>query len=283
MKVKCHPILLIFFLVLNVCSLFAQADNKTKEVIVTMQNGVEYKGKIIAKNDKIIVLATVNGKIDLIATNVKTIEEEKYQGKYSYDNPTPSKYFLGGSAIPLKKGKGHYNNSLLILNSVNYGISDHVSIGGGLEFISLFQGYPIWFVNSKVGFQVSEKVHLGGGVAVLGFLGEGYGALGYGMTTFGNTEKNISIGVGYTFGENIDDNSDNNTPLFMISGIYRITRIVALMSENLIVSDDSGEVFHTGVHGVRLLSRRHSFDIGLMSSSSSSGFVAPYVSYTKSF
>lgn len=250
-----------------------------------MKNGEEYKGEILEKNDKTIVLKTVNGKIDLIATNVEKIEDESYTGEYRYDNPTPSKYFIGGSAIPLKKGKGYYNNSLLLLNSVNYGISDNVSIGGGFEFVTLFQGIPLWFVNSKVGFQVSEKIHVGGGVAVLGFLGEGYGALGYGMTTFGNTEKNISIGLGYAFEKGIDDDTETSPPLFMVSGIYRITRMVALMSENFILSDDDGDVLHSGIYGVRLLSRKHSFDIGVMSSFSEGGgeIDLPYVGYTRSF
>lgn len=284
---KLNPTILVFFLVLNVCSLFAQIDDSSKKVVVTMLNGEEYKGEVVKKSNEIIVLKTLNGRVELIVSNIDTIEEDEYKGKYSYDNPIPSKYFLGPSAIPLKKGKGYYNNTFLSINSVNYGVSDHVSVGGGVELISLFQGIPLWFVNSKIGYQISEKVHVGGGVNVFGVAAEGAGALGfgYGMATFGGTESNVTVGVGYGLVDGFDDESGDDTPIFMLSGTRRVSKKVALMSENFIAYDDSGNIFHTGIHGVRLISRNHSFDIGILTSSEWSVFdiTIPYVSYTKSF
>ncbi|HNZ85615.1 MAG TPA: hypothetical protein PKN90_04720, partial [Paludibacteraceae bacterium] len=38
----------------------------------------------------------------------------------------------------LKKGEGYYQNTMLLLNSFNVGITDYFSIGGGIEFLSTF-------------------------------------------------------------------------------------------------------------------------------------------------
>jgi len=53
-----------------------------------MINGDEFKGFILKQDDKIIVLKTVNGEINLLAPYVKSIENDDYIGEYSFENPT---------------------------------------------------------------------------------------------------------------------------------------------------------------------------------------------------
>ena len=143
--------ILICILLFSFHLTFAQKSNRSQNVIVKMKNEKEYKGNILENNEKTILLKDSYGKIALPISSIDTIEDDDYQGKHNFDNPIPSKYFITGSAIPIKKGEGYYNNTFLSVNSINYGLTDYVSVGGGFELISLLGGTPIWFVNSKMG------------------------------------------------------------------------------------------------------------------------------------
>ncbi|HYO23040.1 MAG TPA: hypothetical protein VER36_11595, partial [Flavisolibacter sp.] len=79
-------------------------------------------------------------------------------------NPRPTNYFFWPSAINLKKGEGYYLNNMLFLNSVYYGVTDNISLGAGIEFLSLFSGTPILFFSPKITFPVGKNFHAGGGL-----------------------------------------------------------------------------------------------------------------------
>ena len=182
-------------------NVFSQTVTDTSKqeqtVVIKMKNGDEYKGTISKKDSETIVLKTVNGEINLIATNVRSIENYNYEGKFEFANPHDTRYFFGPSGIPIKKGKGYYQNVLVTTNFANYGITKNISIGGGFEFISTVLGSPIWFLTPKVGFDISENIHVGGGFIMAGFAAEGTATLGYGVFTLGHAETNLSIGAGY--------------------------------------------------------------------------------------
>ena len=156
-----NKITLISFFIFSFSHVFSQTETDTLKqgstVIVKMNNGDEYKGQILNKDNKTILLKTVNGEINLIASNVSSIENYDYDGKFNFANPHDTRYFFGPSGIPIKKGKGYYQNVLVSANFVNYGIADNISIGGGFEFFSTIAGLPVWFLTPKVGFDYFRK------------------------------------------------------------------------------------------------------------------------------
>ncbi|MCF8374417.1 MAG: hypothetical protein K9H64_22540 [Bacteroidales bacterium] len=233
-----------------------QASN----VIVKMNNGDEYEGQILKRDDKTIVLKTVNGEINLFVSNVRSIENNDYVGKFKFANPHDTRYFIGPSGIPSKKGEGYYQNIEVLINSINYGITDNLSIGGGFEFLSTIQGSPIWFLTSKLGFNISETFHFGCGVMVGGITGEGTAALGYGVFTFGSSESNLSLGAGY----GLSGGELSDYPGVIISGTQRVSNSIALLSENYVFPNGNGDPEYFGIHGIRILSKKSSFDIGVI-------------------
>jgi len=282
MKNLIYKITLVALLIFTSTNLFAQEDKvkKVQQVIITMNNGDEFRGEIIKKDDKIITLKTVNGEINLIAANVKSIENYNYDGKFSFANPHDTRYFFGPSGIPIKKGKGYYQNIYVTTNFVNVGLTDNISVGGGFEFIStLVIREPIWFLTPKVGFEVSENVHIGGGVLVAGIAADGFVSLGYGVVTLGSTETNLTVGGGYGIG----NGELSEFPTIMISGTHRVSNGLALLSENYILPIN-GNTIYLGIQGVRLLSKKNSFDIGVVVSPEF-GFITalPYVGYARAF
>lgn len=284
MKDLLRQMALIGLLVFFAANVFAQTgtdpEPQMPKVVITMNNGEEYTGEILEQDEEIIVLRTANGVIELIASNVRSVKEQDYQGKFTYANPHDTRYFFGPSAIPIKKGKGYYQNVAITFNFVNYGITKNISIGGGLEFISTILGQPIWFLTPKAGFQLSEKFHIGGGVILAGFADEGSAALTYGVTTFGSSESNLSLGVGY----GLMDREFSDYPAVMVGGMHRLSRSIALLTENYLIPNEDS-LMYFGIQGIRILSRKNAFDVGVIVSPEFSDEipVLPYVGYVRIF
>ena len=261
----------------------AQTDslNTTKRVNILMKNGQEFTGVILKQDAKTLVLKTKNGELNLIATNVKRIETDIYKGAYRFENPHDTRYFFGPTGIPIKKGKGYYQNVLLTTNFVNYGVTKNISIGGGFEFISTLLGSPIWFLTPKVGFQLSKNAHIGGGFIMAGLAADGAATLAYGSFTAGNSDANVSVGIGY----GLVNGNFSNYPAIMIAGTSRLTNGLALLTENYVFPDGTNTPTYFGIHGFRILSKKNSFDIGGIFIPSIFEYIPalPYVGYVRVF
>ncbi len=285
MKNALLKITVLFFFIFALSHSYGQeetvAGKQEQVVIVTMKDGTEYKGTIVSQDNETLVLRTPNGTLNLVSVNVDTIENYDYEGKFEFPNPHDTRYFFGPSGIPVKKGKGYYQNVLLTGNFANYGITKNISVGGGLEFISTVLGNPVWFLTPKVGFDISKNLHAGGGVIVAGLAGEGTASLGYGVFTVGHAETNFTVGAGYGF---ISGEASQN-PAIMLSGTHRVSRSIALLTENYILPMNTGETFYFGIHGIRILSKRNSFDIGAIVIPEIAEDIPalPYVGYVRTF
>ena len=274
-----YKTLIICLLTFSFNNLFSQTETDSLKqeqiVVIKMKNGDEYKGTISKRDGETIVLKTVNGEIHLIASNLSAIEDYDYEGQFEFANPHDTRYFFGPSGIPIKKGKGYYQNILVTTNFFNYGVTKNISIGGGFEFISTITRSPIWFLTPKVGFDVSDNIHVGGGFIMAGFAAEGTATLGYGVFTLGQSETNLSIGAGY----GLLDGELSNYPAIMISGTHRISKSIALLSENYMIPNS----FYFGIHGIRILSKKNSFDIGAIVIPEIAEYLPalPYVGYVR--
>lgn len=251
-----------------------------KKVIVTMKDGDELRGHIHSKTDSIIVLSTKNGVINIITSNVKSIYFDTYEGIYRFPNSHDTRYFFGPTAIPTQKNKGYYQNILVVGNFVNYGITKNISLAGGFEFLSLIYGDPTWFFMPKIGFKLKKNVHLAGGAFVVGGRTGGTASLGYGALTLGTSEHNLTFGGGY--GTSSRDHV--NYSAFMLSGTVRASNNISLLTENYIIAQKSGALY-VGIFGIRILSPKNAFDIGLLTTSQSNSYfpVLPYIQYARAF
>lgn len=275
-----YPYLLLFFFLSFFSASSQEMTDSLKKVHIVMNNGEEYTGKIIHQDGQAIILKTENGEMNLITIRIRSITPITYQGIFSYENPHKTRYFFGPTAIPLKKGKGYYQNLMLTTNFVNVGLTENISVGGGFEFISTFSGNPIWFFTPKVGFELTKNLYAGGGIFMIGIADIGSGTLGYGVVTYGTSDQNISAGVGYGF----VDGSLSEHPSIMFSGILRVGNNIAILTENYFFPNSIGENLSFGIHGLRILSHKSSFDIGGMVFPGLDGVpLIPYAGYVRVF
>lgn len=255
------------------------------------------------------ILTEKTGLLDISRSQIKRIQriqKDQIQGdSYVFPNPHPTRYFFGPSAIPLKKGEKYFQNAYILANSMQIGLTDHLSIGGGVVIPFLF------FVTPKIGFQVSPYAHVGGGVLLANsFINDLPLGLGvaYGSFTLGTREHNVTLNAGWgatkqnTYNAMTSQSSSSwgmaNKPMFTFSGMTRISKRCMLITENWLFSvnentlDNMQQINGTkssraGIisGGVRIMWNNTSLDAGILSPAGggSSATGIPYLDYVIKF
>jgi len=219
-----------------------------------------------------------------------------FEEKLDARNPNGTRYFFGPSAIPM--GKGYYQNVYLLMNSMNYGLSDHFSIGGGMVIPLLF------FITPKVSVAVAKNVYLGVGfLAGTTIIPDAIisGGIPYGLVTVGNTENNLTLGVGYGMLWADGEYLRTRYPIFTVSGMKRLSNRFQLVSESWVVpyqatrynydsisyvetKSYSDEVFVAPSLGLRMIvGSRASLDFAPIFVYLNQGLVIPYLDFVYQF
>jgi len=277
--------------------------------ILTTNDGKKFSGIIISQTENQISIKTESlGELTILNSKIREItlvEKEQFKnGKYFFQNPHPTRYFFGPSAIPLEKGEGYFQNAYILANSVQVGVTDHFSIGGGIVIPIFF------FVTPKIGFKVGKNVYLGGGVlAATAFTSDISIGLGvaYGSLTLGNKENNFTINLGWGFMRNEVYNSQTSNsdykwefskkPMMTFSGALRVAPMCSLITENWVFatkdynydSNISQDTYTYKYHkvlsfGFRIMNQRNAFDIALALPTIDNQTIGlPYFDYTFKF
>lgn len=296
---KTYTHFLIYLLLFCSFQLGYSQDTNNKQVYrVTLNDKSSYIGEITEETTSTLVLInqTTGVKTELPTTQIQKkellSESSIKNNEYWFENPNATRYLIGPSAFNLKKGEGYYQNTMLLLNSFNVGITDYFSIGGGIEFLSTFitlsEGNfnPIIYFTPKVGFSVADNIHVGGGVLIANIpqFGEttnsGLGVL-YGLGTYGNLDHNVTATIGWG---SVDGDAFNK-PLITVSGMTRVAKKTALVTENwLIPTDSSYEPMFS--YGVRFFGENMAIDLAFINNwdiAQSLLIGVPYVNFVVKF
>lgn len=267
---------------------------------VDLRDGSQFIGEFVMQ-DSISIVLTNNTipEIRIPVCHIKKAEEIDVsgiqEGKHWFPNPNSTRYLFSPSAFNLKRGEGYYQNTYLIFNSFNVGLTDHFSVGGGFEILTTFGSLtsgsfkPIYFITPKVGFPVNNRFSLGGGLMYVsvpidmydesGNNRSAFGAV-YGVGTIGNYDKNVTLGLGWGFNEgNLADK-----PLITLSGMSRIGRKTALVTENWFIPGDTYYAMFS--YGIRFFGEKLAVDLAFLNN----GYIAkilvigvPYVDFVVKF
>ncbi|MEY4991435.1 MAG: hypothetical protein RI948_301 [Bacteroidota bacterium] len=288
---------LFFCLTLNSSNLFAQNSriqdptDSLKVYQVELSDGTIFMGFILFKDSNVLVMKTTSiPRLEIPMEKVRSCEVMEHttlkDGAYWFGNPHATRYLFGPSAINLKKREKYYQNTWLFLNSFNIGITDHFSIGGSIEMISttlsLATGNfsPTILITPKIGYQLADKVHAGGGVLYANILGEQSAGIAYGITTYGTYDNNITGGLGWGF----INGSFSSRPIITFSGMKRVSRKLALVSENWLIPSSSYYGIYS--YGIRFFSEKMAVDLALVNNPDIASLLKigiPFASYTLKF
>jgi len=264
--------MLMLFLVSVAFSQEVIMQEPGKLVEVELYDGSTILGEVASEDSEIIIIKSATlGELTIKKSDIRELTEIKAsqikEGEYWFKNPNSTRYLFGPTGRNLKKGEGYYQNILITTNLAHYGVTDWFSIGGGFEGISTFAGEPIFFILPKFGFEITEKFSVGAGyvyanAATLiddegGFAGVGFG---YGAATYGTSDDHATFGIGW--GQASGEFTD--APIFTISGMTRVSRRIALVTENWLIPTDP--YYWVSSYGIKIIGERSSFDIALINS-----------------
>jgi hypothetical protein len=194
------------------------------------------------------------------------VEPERPADERGLD-PNYSRLLFGPTGRPLKKGDGYFSDYELVFPGVAFGLTDNVSLAGGLSIIpGLGFDEQVFYVSPRVGWNLGEKasVSVGGLYAavpadddlddlVIGFV----------VGTFGDRHRSLSVGVGVAYPYLSDGASP--APIVMVGGTVTVSRSVALVSENWLIMADHFDLAEQPFGlGVRFFGDRLSADVGLV-------------------
>ncbi len=218
--------------------------------IFTLSDGTIISGKIINKTESATVVESKElGVMVLKQSSITGMRELETgivteEGKIWFKNPNCTRYLFAPSAMALKKGEGYYQNIYGVGNAFNYGLSNAVSIGGGLA------GPVGVYLNTKAGFKVVKNVHVAVG-ALFGnsffpLDGDNFGVgMAFGVITLGSYDHNLTFGASYGFKNSGGETSLFQRPIFVANGTARIGEKFALVTENWI-ANIHGDPFERG-------------------------------------
>jgi hypothetical protein len=212
-----------------------------QRITLTLADGGTIKGRLykISKEGVQIensITGIVFASWDKISSlNIYSDEEDITIPTAFSGNPNATRFLFAPSAIPLKKGEGYYQNIYFLFNSVNYGLTNHLSISGGL-----IVPFAV-FANVRISGKVGKYWHFGtgiiGGTSIINLGGKNLRAgIGYGLATAGNENNNISVGTGWAFAGVGDSTGLAKRPIVTINGILKLSKRVSLVTENWIFS-----------------------------------------------
>lgn len=168
--------------------------------------------------------------------------------------PAPEYLLFSPTAFNFKKGQGEFRNTLLSLNQVDVGLSDHFSLGATL-LLPIIAGVQV-----KASANLSPSTRLAvGGSAYTAFFDLGAAAHVYGAFSKGTPDKFINFTVGAVGGFGGDW-----APIFSGGGAYRFHRNWRLMAD-IAYSPIRGDALILPSLSFSWFSARHRVDFGLLS------------------
>ena len=165
--------------------------------IVTLRDGSTIFGRIVTVNADTVIFQTGAGSMQLAAGAIREVKEipasDMREGSYWFPNPNSTRLFFAPSGQMLKKGEGYVSDYELFFPGIAYGLTDNISIGGGVSLIPASASDQAYYFTPKVGFSVTDKVHLAAGVLFAGTKG-GTGGVYYAVGTLGDGNGSVTLG-----------------------------------------------------------------------------------------
>lgn len=256
--------------------------------ILTLRDGTKMLGRIVEIREIEIKFKTELGELTIPIAQIKGIREipssSLKKGEYWFPNPNATRLYFAPTARMIKQGEGYFADYYLFFPMVSYGITDNISVGGGM---SLFPGLSIdeqlFYFTPKIGLKASENFNLAAGALIINipdFDDEDTPLVGilYGVGTLGTLDMSITGGFGYGFA----GSEFAEKPMIMIGGEARLSRRLSFVTENWIFPGVDQPLIS---YGIRLFGEKLSVDLALINTLGEGAIFpgVPYIDFVFNF
>ena len=254
--------------------------DSTKIQLITLRDGSSLVGRIVAVRGDTVDFEMSVGRVAVSVGDIRELRETAigtmHDGQYWSPNPNSTRLFFAPSGQMLKKGEGYFADYELFFPGFAYGVTDNISVGGGVSLFPTGLDEQVYYFTPKVGMSFGDQAHVSAGLLLAGTTG-GTGGIGYSAGTFGNGDASVTGGVGYGFaGGKIE-----SKPLAMLGGEKRISRRVALVTENYLLPTSEDNLIYS--FGLRFIGEKLTTDLALFNVAGSGIIGLPYVDFVFRF
>lgn len=240
--------------------------NARKHVLRT-RDGSTLVGHVVEETPDSLRFASLGvvfavSRAQILSLDTLRVSQEPRRTAHLYRDPNRTRLFLAPTARMLGKGEGYFSDSDILLPGIAGGVTSHFTMGGGMSLIPSDNPLNnVFYLTPKIGLIDEPNFALATG-AVIGFAGfdgiddrdRNLGIL-YGVATMGPDDHHLDVaaGWGYAGGRISGD------PALMIGGSTRVSRRVALLTENYFVPSVSNNALIS--YGLRFLGKDISVDL----------------------
>jgi hypothetical protein len=257
----------------------SQLDS-TRVISITTLDGSTFVGRVVAARAESIDLVTSAGRVTILFANMKPVTSIGVAGREDwFPNPNATRLFFAPTGQMLAKGEGYFSDYEVLFPGVAYGLTDNITVGGGVSLLPTGLDKQVWYLTPKVGASVSPRLHLAVGALVAGVPGEDPVGAVYGVGTAGDGDQSVTAGIAYGFA----GSEFSSEFAVLVGGEKRVSRRIALVTENYFVPSAVGEPVVSG--GIRMMSDKLTVDLALFNLVGESAFLPgiPFVSFVYKF
>ena len=173
--------------------------------------------------DKVVIVTAGTAELTIPTAEIRSVRLST--GASWFPNPNRTRLLFAPTARPLPRGTGYFASHLIFFPSVNYGVTDSLTLGAG---VSLFPGTALdeqlAFVTPKFGWRVGERSHIGAGVLLASIPGDGdddlnRAGIAYTVGTWGTPDASVTAGFGYGY----TDEGLADRPMVVLGGERRLS------------------------------------------------------------
>lgn len=240
-----------------------RVPDSTEVQVLETKDGTRFVGRTLEIRSDSLVFESRAGVIRVARANIASLETipraRMHGGDVWFSNPNTTRLLFAPTGRMLSRGQSYLNNTYLFFLGYAGGVTDRLTLGGGLSVFPLDDfSDNIFYITPKVGLYQSEQVNVAVG-ALVGWAGgeEGdYGGIAYGVSTFGPPDASFTLGGGYGFA----GGELANEPVFMAGTNLRMSRRIAFVSENYLVAGEDPAISY----GLRFMGERMTFDLAFI-------------------
>ena len=277
-------------------------------VTITLKDGGTLVGRIVQEDDTCVTLRTASGaelKLPRSAIGAHEVQGAQRAAALSspLSDPNESRLMFAPTGRPLGKGNGYFSDHYVLFPGFAIGVTKNVSLAGGVSMIpALGLSEQVFYVSASSAWKLGDKASLAvGGLYAAGPEEDiGGGAALFGVTTFGPSDRSLSVGVAWLAareeqyvdgprGEIVGSHSEwrfREAPVLLLGGSLRVARNVSLVSESwLFLGKDFDLSQQPFGLAVRFFSGRISADVGVVVVADvvKEGFPVPWLSFSYHF
>ncbi len=246
--------------------------------------GSRFIGRIIQIEGHEIEFETSYGIFIIPKSNIQSIREIPEtairKGKLWLPDSNRSRLFFSPTGRMIPKGGGYFADYYIFFPSVNYGVSEKISLGGGFSlFPTGNMKDQVYFFTPKFSLKQTERLSFAAGTLMMKFPGdEPLVNLLYGVGTYGTTDHSVTFALGYGMvGTDIADK-----PMVVLGGHKRISRRTAFITENWLIPAVDNAIIS---YGIRFFGEQLSVDLALLNITGSDAVFPgiPFVDFVYNF